>query len=86
MSVTKKLLVVFLALMLVMSFAFLSCAKELSAQEITTNALSACPEIDTFRMEMNITADVEVIRGNEPGRFTMLENLTGSVNLPSTEM
>jgi hypothetical protein len=86
MSVTKKLLVVFLALMLVMSSAFLSCAKELSAQEITTNAVSACPEIDTFRMDMNITADIEVIGGNEPGRFTMLENLTGSVNLPSTEM
>ena len=28
----------------------------------------------------------EAWKENEPGRFTMLENLTGSVNLPSTEM
>jgi hypothetical protein len=86
MSVTKRLMVVVLALTLVMSSVFLGCAKELSAQEIQTNALSACPEIDTFRMEMNITADIEVIGGDEPGRFTMLENLTGLVNVPGTEM
>ena len=85
MSITKKILVASLALILVLPASF-GCAMQVSAQEIADNAVMNYPKVATVKMDMNVTMTVEVIGGTEAAKITMLENATSSLNIARTEI
>lgn len=74
----------FLALTLSLSLA--GCASEVSAQTISSNAISNSAELTTAKFEMSMSMAMEVTGGSDPGKATMSANAFGSIDIINMEM
>ncbi|NQT31602.1 MAG: hypothetical protein HQ588_04635 [Deltaproteobacteria bacterium] len=76
-----------LSLALVLSFTLVGCNDKIPQDEIDRiieNVLNA--QFDSVRMDMDMTATVEVIGGPEPGEITMFGDGTGVMDITNQEM
>jgi hypothetical protein len=75
-----------LLLVLSVSLGLAGCGSEVSAQDISSNAISNSAELTTAKFEMSMSMAGELTGGSEPGNFTMSENAIGSIDFANKEM
>ena len=75
-----------LLLVLTVSLGLAGCGSEVSAQDISSNAISNSAELTTAKFEMSMSMAGELTGGSEPGNFTMSENAVGSMDPVNMEM
>jgi hypothetical protein len=87
MSAVKRVLLLALSLALVLSFVLVGCDQGLPQEEvdrIVENVANA--RFDSLKMDMDMTINMKVVGGSDPGEMTMWGGGTAVVDMANREM
>lgn len=82
----KKAWLISLTGLLVLPLALGGCATQVSAQEIANDVILAYPNVDTYKMDMDMTMSMNVETNTEQMKMDMNGDITASIDNSTQEM
>jgi hypothetical protein len=83
----RNTLCILFGLILAVSIMLNGCgSKEITAEELLTNTISAMAKVNSYKVDLDMTMDVEVTGGENPMKMTMDANATGAMDVHNQKM
>jgi hypothetical protein len=82
----KKILAMIFTALLILPVVLTGCEREVSAQEVADNVISAYPKVNTFRMDMDMTMMMDLDTGSDQMEMEITGNFSSSVDISGQKM